>query len=304
MPTGKKLEGKMFRVKFFAFLAAFLFVGLVCLAADKGSEGRFLQIISGKYRFRLQVIGMSSITEIQNATASISIEKNEASIKVSAPGYNSNYCSIRLKEGICYYESVIYLPDPTIFTFLRDHTLKQIKNGLVYHEWEPCNNCWYDEICIAGEFPKAVLENLSINDFHVHINWTHDYAWPPRVILFDREDKWGFEIMVDRTIMKSNKVNNIDIIITRNGEHNQPQTKYLQHLAASYGVGLEKLTTAADEDDFLRWQERLEATATELTQNFADLTPETQNEIIAQLSDEWPLTRALKSIVTFAHLHN
>ena len=100
----------MFRVKFLGFLAAFLFIGLVCPAADKGSEGRFLQIISGKYRFRLQVIGMSSIIEIQNATASISIDKNEASIKVSAPGYNSNCRSIGLKEGICYYESVIYLP--------------------------------------------------------------------------------------------------------------------------------------------------------------------------------------------------
>ncbi|NCB40234.1 MAG: hypothetical protein EOM80_15855 [Erysipelotrichia bacterium] len=65
---------------------------------------------------------------------------------------------------------LIYLPDPTILPFLRDHTLKQIKNGLVYHEWEPCNNCWYDEICIAGEFSKAALENISINDFHVHIN--------------------------------------------------------------------------------------------------------------------------------------
>ena len=294
----------MFRVKFFGFLAAFLFVGLICSAADKSLEGRFLQIISGRYRFRLQVIGMSPIAEIQNATASISIYKNEASIEVSAPGYNSNYRSIELKEGVYYYESVVYLPDPTTFTFLRDHTLKQIKNGLDYQEWEPCNKCWYDEICIAGEFPKKGFENLSANDFHVHINWTHDYAWPPRVFIFDREDKWGFEIMVDRTTMKSNKTNKIDIIITRNGEHNQPQTKYLQYMAAAYGAGLEKLNTAEDEADFLRWQERLAATASELTRNFASLNPETQSEILAQLSDDWPLTRDLKSIATFAHLHN
>ena len=294
----------MFRVKFFGFLAAFLFIGLACSAADQDYEGRFLQIISDEYRFRLQVIGMSPIAEIQNATASISIHKNEASIKVSAPGYNSNYRSIELKEDVHYYESVVYLPDPTTFTFLRDHTLKQVKNGAAYQEWEPCNKCWYDEICVAGEFPKAGFENLSANDFHVHINWAHDYAWPPRVFIFDREDRWGFEIMVDRTTMKSNKANKIDIIITRNGEHNQPQTKYLQHLAAAYGAGVEKLNTAVDEADFLRWQDRLAATASELTRNFTGLNPETQNRILAQLSDEWPLTRDLKSIATFAHLHN
>ncbi len=294
----------MFRVKFFVFLAAFLFIGLACNAAGQNFEGRFLQVTSGEYRFRLQVIGMSTKIEIQNATASISIYNNKASIEISAPGYRTNHSYFDLKEGLYYYESQIYLPEPTTFTFLRDHTLKQIKKGLSYHEWEPCNNCWYDEICVAGEFPKAGFENLSINDFHVQINWTHDYAWPPRVFLFDREDKWGFEIMVDRTTaLKANKTNKIDIIITRNGEHNQPQTKYLQQLAASYGVGLEKLSTAADENDFLRWQERLEATAAELTLNFAGLNPETQNEILTQLSDEWPLTRDLKNIATFARLH-
>ena len=294
----------MFRVKFFVFLAAFLFIGLICTAAEQNYEGRFLQVISGEYRFRLQVIGMSTKIEIQNATASISIYNNEASIEVSAPGYRTNHRSFDLQKGVYYYESQVYLREPTTFTFLRDHTLKQIKQGLSYHEWEPCNNCWYDEICIAGEFPKAGFENLSINDFHIHINWTHDYGWPPRIFLFDREDKWGFEIMVDRTTMNSNKSNKIDIIITRNGEHNQPQTKYLQNLAAAYGAGLEKLNTAADEADFLRWQERLAATAAELTRNFADLSPEAQNGILAQLSDEWPLTRDIKGIATFAHLHN
>ena len=294
----------MFRVKFFVFLAAFLFIGLICTAAEQNYEGRFLQVISGEYRFRLQVIGMSTKIEIQNATASISIYDNEASIEVSAPGYCTNHRSFDLQKGVYYYESQVYLREPTTFTFLRDHTLKQIKQGLSYHEWEPCNNCWYDEICIAGEFPKAGFENLSINDFHVHINWTHDYGWPPRIFLFDREDKWGFEIMVDRTTMNSNKSNKIDIIITRNGEHNQPQTKYLQNLAAAYGAGLEKLNTAADEADFLRWQERLAATAAELTRNFADLSPEAQNGILTQLSDEWPLTRDIKGIATFAHLHN
>lgn len=294
----------MFRVKFFGFLAAFLFIGLACSAADQDYEGRFLQIISGEYRFRLQVIGMSPIAEIQNATASISIHKNEASIEVSAPGYNSNYRSIELKEGVYYYESVIYLPDPTIFTFLRDHTMKQIEDGIVFVEFEPSYTCWYDEICVAGGFFKEGFENLSANDFHVHINQTHDYAWPPRVFIFDCESHWRFEIMVDRTTMKSNKSNKIDIIITRNGEHNQPQGKYLQNMAAAYGAGLEKLNTAADEADFLRWQERLAATASELTRNFAGLSPEIQNEILAQLSDEWPLTRDLKSIANFASLHN
>ncbi|HPW60109.1 MAG TPA: hypothetical protein PLK58_15780 [Candidatus Rifleibacterium sp.] len=294
----------MFRVKFFGFLAAFLFVGLICSAADKSSEGRFLQIISGEYRFRLQVIGMSPIAEIQNATASISIYKNEASIEVSAPGYNSNCISIKLKEGVYYYESPVYMPDPTMFLFLRDHTLKQIKDGIVFLELEPSYTCWYDEICIAGGFFKAGFENLSANDFHVHINQAHDYAWPPRVFIFDCEDHWRFEVIFDRTTMKSNKTNKIDIIITRNGEHNQPQTKYLQYMAAAYGAGLEKLNTAEDEADFLRWQERLAATASELTRNFASLNPETQSEILAQLSDDWPLTRDLKSIATFAHLHN
>lgn len=294
----------MFRVKFFVFLAAFLFIGLTCTAAEQNYEGRFLQIISGEYRFRLQVLGLSPIVEIQNATASISIHKNEASIKVSAPGYNSNYCSIKLKKGVYYYESLIYLPNPTMFIFLRDHALKQIKDGVVFIELEPSYTCWYDEICIAGGFFKAGFENLSVNDFHVHINQAHDYAWPPRVFIFDCGDHWGFEIMVDRTTMNSNKSNKIDIIITRNGEHNQPQTKYLQNLAAAYGAGLEKLNTAVDEADFLRWQDRLAATAKELTGNFTGLNPETQNRILAQLSDEWPLTRDLKSIATFAHLHN
>jgi len=33
--------------------------------------------------------------------------------------------------------------------------------------------------------------------------------------------------------MKSNKADNIDIIITRNGEHSQPQKKHLQHREAN-----------------------------------------------------------------------
>lgn len=294
----------MFRVKFFGFLAAFLFIGLTCTAAYQNYEGRFLQVINGKYRFRLQVIGMNTRIEIQNATAGISIDNDEALIKVSAPGYRHNYCHFELKQGVNYYESRVYLPEPTTFTFLRDQTMKQLKNGLSYCEWEPCNNCWYDEICVAGEFPKAGFENLSVDDFHVRINWAHDYTWPPRVFIFDREDKWGFEVMVDRTALKAEKKNHIDVIITRKGENTQLQAEYLQHLAAAYGAGLEKLSTAADEADFLRWQERLAATAKKLTGNFSGLNPETQNGILAQLSDEWPLTRDLKSIATFAHLHN
>lgn len=294
----------MFRVKCFGFLAAFLFIGLICSAADKNFEGRFLQIINGRYRFRLQVIGMNTKIEIQNATASISIDDDEALIKVSAPGYRHNYCHFELKQGVDYYESRAYLPEPTTFTFLREQNLKQLKNGLSYCEWEPCNNCWYDEICVAGEFPKAGFENLSVSDFHVRINRKHDYAWPPRVFIFDREDKWGFEIMVDRTALKAEKKNHIDIVITRKGENIELQAEYLQHLAAAYEAGLEKLSTAENEADFLRWQERLAATASELTRNFAGLNPETQNGILAQLSDDWPLTRDLKGIATFASLHN
>jgi hypothetical protein len=287
--------------KFFGFLTAFFFICLSGYGSGSDSQDRFLQITSGEYRFRLQVISQNSKKEVQNATATVSISKSSASIEIHVPGYRKGNREFKLIEGKFYYEGVAYVREPDCRFFLRDQNLQHIYGGVVYPEWEPCNNCWYDEICIGGEFPKGDHASISIDDFHVHINHTHDYAYAPRVFIFEREDKWGFEIIVDRTALKAEETNYIDIIIAGNAAQNRPE--YLIHLAEAYGVGLENLGTATDESDFLRRQERLESTATVLTRNFAGLDPDTQSEIIGLLPADGPLTRNLKSIASFAALH-
>lgn len=291
----------MLNNKFFGFLTAFFFICLVGYGANTDSQGRFLQITSGKYRFRLQVISQNSKKEVQNATATVSISKSSALIEIDAPGYRKSSREFKLTEGKFYYEGIAYVREPDCRFFLRDHNLQQIYGGVVFPEWEPCNNFWYDEICIGGELPKHDFASISIDDFHVLINHTYDYAYAPRVFIFEREDKWGFEIIVDRTSLKAAETNDIDIIIVGNAYQNQ--SEYLIHLAETYRVGLENLGTAADESDFLRLQERLESTATRLTRNFAELDPEVQSEIIARLPADGPLTRNLKSIASFAALH-
>ncbi|GEM_PF-1417017 len=291
------------RIKFISLLTAFIFVCLFASAAEENSEQRFLQLISGKYRFRLQVINVSTKKEVHNATATVTIEQNRANIEINASGYRMGTRDFDLIKGVYYYEGPAYVHEPEINTFLRDHNLKQIKGGIACPEWEPCNNCWYDEFCIAGEFFKKDFEYISSKDFHVHINRTHDYAYPPRIFIFDCEDKWGFEIMVDRTALKPRGQNYVDIIITHNREHHQPEAEYFRHLATSYRVGTEKLHSLTHEDEFLRLQERLELISMKLTRNFADLDPKVKDEILALLPDESTLARNLKSITTFANLH-
>lgn len=291
------------RIIFFCLLTALFFVCFPVSAVEKTCENRFLQLISGKHRFRLQVINVSTKKEVHNAAATISIERNRAYIDINAPGYRKGTRSFDLIKGVYFYEGIATVHEPEICPFLRDHNLKHLKNGIIWPEWEPCNNCWYDEFCLAGEISKKDFENISSEDFHVHINRTHDYAYPPRVFIFDREDKWGFEIMIDRTALKSGGQNYVDVIITRNGEHNQLSAKYLKHLASAYRKGTEKLQSLSHENEFLRLQDRLELTEKELTRNFADLDADNKEEILSILPAEGPLARSMKTVICFDNLH-
>ncbi|HNX76025.1 MAG TPA: hypothetical protein PLM07_05800 [Candidatus Rifleibacterium sp.] len=293
----------MFRKFIIGFLVEVFCVGLVCFAAAPASDSRFLQVISGEYRFRLLVLASGTHYEIHNATATISLYKKTATIEVFAPGYCSNIQTFKLLAGKFYYEGSIYLYNPTIFTFVRDYRLKQL-NGTSWPEWEPCNNCWYDEICVAGEFFKAGFETISVDDFHAHINWTHEYAFPPRVFLFDLGEKWGFEIIIDRSALKPNKSNHIDIIITRNGEHNQPQGKQVQRLAWQYLDALAAMKKVAHESDYLRIHDKLAAIARKIIRDYEALSDDEQIEILAILPGDIPLSRSLNNIRTFASLHN
>ena len=292
----------MFRKIFIGLLAGLLCAGLVGSVAAQGSDKRFVQVSSGEYRFRLLVLGGGTNYEIHHATATISLYKKSATIEVGAPGYRSNVQNFKLIDGKFYYAGSIYLYDPTIFTFVRDYRLKQLE-GTSWQEWEPCNNSWYDEICVAGEFLKTGYETISVDDFHAHINWTHEYAYPPRVFLYDRGDKWGFEIILDRSALKPNKTNQIDIIITRNGEHDQPQAKQVQQLAWQYLDALAAVNSPAPASDYLRIQDKLAAIARAIIRDFGTLSHDEQNEILEILPPDAPLTRSLNNIQTFASLH-
>jgi len=274
------------------------FVVLVALLAVAGPAAAELYLSSGPNFFRVQAMN-GSFKDIQNARGRVFVSGNSARIDVEADGYRSGYEYVSLQKNVTSYYVRVRLEEPMVSMNLVDNDLKPVANSSFSHYSQ--NMYWADEFGFTGQFPKAGFEKLTARDFSVRIN--HLYAFAPRVYLNASGDYWRFEIVVKRRDMNSMFINLFEIMIERDPVAAPPATAELVALAADYSRNLELAAAARSEDETLLLQSRLESNAAQITENFAGLSADDQNEVLAQLVQESPLARALKGIAAFENLH-
>lgn len=124
----------------------------------------------------------------------------------------------------------------------------------------------------------------------------------PKSLLNASGDYWRFEIVVKRRDMNSMFINLFEIMIERDPVAAPPAAAELVALAADYSRNLELAAAARSEDETLLLQGRLESNAAQITENFAGLSADDQNEVLAVVKES-PLARTLKGIAAFENLH-
>ncbi|HNS10770.1 MAG TPA: hypothetical protein PKN29_13790 [Candidatus Ozemobacteraceae bacterium] len=271
---------------------------LFALLAVTGPAAAELYLSSGPHFFRVQAMN-GSFKDIQNARGRVFVSGNSARIDVEADGYRSGYEYVMLQPNVTSYYVRVRLEEPMVSMNLVDNDLKPIANSSFSHYSQ--NMYWADEFGFTGQFPKSGFEKLTARNFSVRIN--HLYAFAPRVYLTSNGDYWRFEIVVKRRDMNSMFINRFEIMIERDPVVAPPATAELIALAGDYSHNLELAAAARSEDETLLLQSRLESNAAQIIANFASLSADDQNEVMAQLTRESPLTRTLKGIAAFENLH-
>lgn len=279
----------------------FKFVTLCILAlfiALAGSAEASLYLSAGKHTFNVQIRN-SSFKDISHARGRVYVTGNTARIDVEADGYRSGYEYVYLRDNVTSYYAQVRLDDPTVWVNMCDNANQPVANS--YISYTSQSLYWGDEFGIRGRFPVEGFESLTVRDLDVLVN--NMYAFAPRVYLTRSGNDWNFEIIVKRRDMHSTFSNRFDIIVRRDPVSEPVPDAELIAMVKDYAVNIDAVSQTRNDEEVILLQNRLESTATYLISIWHRTSCETRSQILALLSDNSPLTRALNSINQFENLY-